>query len=52
MNLELLLHLYVISHFGLVLLELLLVLHRGEVDRHDCALGHLVGIFLRNTAFG
>ena len=52
MNLQLLLHLYVISHFGLVLLKLLLVFHRGEIDRHDCALRHLVGIFLRNIAFG
>lgn len=44
MYLQLLLHLYVISYFSLVLLELLLVFNRCEVDGHDRALRHLVHI--------
>jgi hypothetical protein len=46
MYLQLLLHLYVISHFGFVLLELLLVLYGCKVDGHDRALRHLVHILL------
>ena len=48
MNLQLLLHLDVVSYFGLVLLELLLVLDWREVDGHDSTLGHLVYV----TFFG
>lgn len=42
--LQLLLDLDVISHFCLVLLQLLLVFNRCKVDGHDGALRHLVHI--------
>ena len=44
MDLQLLLHLDMISYFSFIFLHLLLMLNRSEIDRHNSALWHLVYI--------